>query len=105
MTVGAAGGPTIITQVVQALVRRIDLGLPLADAIGQRRIHHQWSPDELRIEAKLDERLRQSLQARGHTLKETRNMGVTQAIIFDPGGHKQFLGVFDPRIPGQAAGP
>jgi gamma-glutamyltranspeptidase/glutathione hydrolase len=105
MTVGAAGGPTIITQVVQALVRRIDLGLPLSEAIGQPRIHHQWSPDELRIEARLDERLKQSLQARGHQLKETRNMGVSQAILFDADGLKQFLGVFDPRIPGLAAGP
>ena len=32
LTVGAAGGPTIITQVVQALVRRLDLGLPLDQA-------------------------------------------------------------------------
>ena len=104
MTVGAAGGPTIITQVVQALVRRVDLGLPLADAIGQARIHHQWSPDEVRLESKLPGHLKDSLKSRGHKLKETKNMGVSQAIVFDH-ETKQFLGVFDPRIPGRAAGP
>src|SRR5205814_2637542 len=50
LTIGAAGGPTIISQVVQGLVRRFDLGIPLPDALAQPRIHHQWSPDLLRVE-------------------------------------------------------
>jgi len=33
-TVGAAGGPTIIMQVVKAIVARLDWGLPPRDAIG-----------------------------------------------------------------------
>src|SRR5439155_9751119 len=49
LTLGAAGGPTIITQVVQTLVRRLDLNLPLDQALAQPRIHHQWSPDAVRI--------------------------------------------------------
>jgi gamma-glutamyltranspeptidase/glutathione hydrolase len=104
MTVGAAGGPTIITQVVQALVRTIDLDQPLAQALGDARIHHQWSPDQVRIESRLPDVLQQALASRGHKLHEVKNMGVSQAIRFDLASG-QFLGVHDPRIPGKAAGP
>jgi gamma-glutamyltranspeptidase/glutathione hydrolase len=104
LTLGAAGGPTIISQVVQALVRRIDLGLPLDQALGQPRIHHQWSPDAVRIESRLDQSLQQALTTRGHKLTPIGSMGVTQAILFDRTSG-QFLGLHDPRIPGKAAGP
>jgi gamma-glutamyltranspeptidase/glutathione hydrolase len=104
LTVGAAGGPTIITQVVQALVRRLDLGLPLPEALAQPRIHHQWSPDAVRIESRLDDALRSALTSRGHKLTPIANMGVSQAILFDK-ATGQFLGVHDPRVPGKAAGP
>jgi gamma-glutamyltranspeptidase/glutathione hydrolase len=104
MTLGAAGGPTIISQVVQAIVRATDLGLPLDQALAQPRIHHQWSPDIVRVESRLDDALKQALQRRGHKLDETGDMGVSQAIMFDP-TTKQFLGVHDPRVPGKAAGP
>lgn len=104
MSVGAAGGPTIITQSLQALIRTIDLGLPLDQAVALPRIHHQWSPDEVRIEARLPAEIQKSLNDRGHMLNDVKNMGVTQAIMFDP-KTGQFLGVHDPRIPGKAAGP
>jgi len=104
MTVGAAGGPTIITQVLQALVRTIDLDQPLVQALGDPRIHHQWSPDEVRLESRLPAELKQSLQDRGHKLHEIKNLGVSQAIFFDR-QTKQFIGLHDPRIAGKGAGP
>ncbi len=104
LTVGAAGGPTIITQVLQALVRRFDLGLPLDQALAQPRIHHQWSPDTVRIESKLGQSLQNALTSRGHKLTPVANMGVSQAIEFNP-ATRQFLGLPDPRIPGKASGP
>ena len=104
MTLGAAGGPTIITQVVQALVRTIDLQMPLEQAVGEPRLHHQWSPDQVRIESKLSGELQSDLVGRGHRLKKINSMGVTQAIAFDR-ETGQFIGVFDPRVPGKAAGP
>ena len=104
LSVGAAGGPTIITQALQALVRTIDLGLPLDQAVAQPRIHQQWSPDEVRIESRLPAEIQKSLTGRGHKLNDVRNMGVTQAISLDR-ATGQFLGVHDPRVPGKAAGP
>ncbi len=41
LTVGAAGGPKIITQVLLALIRTLDLGEDLPSAIAAPRIHHQ----------------------------------------------------------------
>jgi gamma-glutamyltranspeptidase / glutathione hydrolase len=104
LSVGAAGGPTIITQVVQALVRRLDLNLPLDQALAQPRIHHQWSPDTVRIESRLDDSLQEALTGRDHKLTPVSNMGVSQAIERDAASG-QFLGVHDPRVPGKAAGP
>lgn len=104
MTVGAAGGPTIITQVVLALIRRLDLKQPLAEAIGGPRWHHQWSPDQLRVEAKLDPVVLAGLTAWGHPLKVTQSMGVSQGITLDR-ATGEFTGVSDPRVHGQAAGP
>ncbi len=104
LTVGAAGGPTIITQVLQALVRKIDLEMPLDQALALPRIHHQWSPDAVRIESKLEESLQKALTSRGHKLTPVANMGVSQAIELDRSTGK-FLGLHDPRVPGKAAGP
>jgi gamma-glutamyltranspeptidase/glutathione hydrolase len=102
-TVGAAGGPKIITQVVLALVRQIDFGMPLIQAVSEPRIHHQWRPDQLSIEAKLDPQVRAGLLDRGHTIEELDTGGVTQAIRWLP-EESVFLGVHDPRVPGKAAG-
>lgn len=104
LTVGAAGGPTIISQVLQTLVRTLDLKIPLPDAVAQPRIHHQWSPDSLRVENGLEETIRQGLASRGHRLTPVARMGVCQSILFNP-DKKEFLGVHDPRTPGKAAGP
>ena len=104
MTLGAAGGPTIISQVLLAIVRRFDLGLSLEDSLAQPRFHHQWSPDELRLEASAPIELQQDLETRGHKLKAVAAIGTAQGIVWDEKA-KHFRGVHDPRVPGKAAGP
>jgi gamma-glutamyltranspeptidase/glutathione hydrolase len=102
-TVGAAGGPKIITQVVLAIVRQIDFAMPLQQAVADPRIHHQWRPEHLSIEAKLDPQVRAGLLDRGHKIEELDTGGVTQAIRWLP-DQRIFLGVHDPRVPGKAGG-
>jgi gamma-glutamyltranspeptidase / glutathione hydrolase len=102
-TVGAAGGPKIITQALLAIVRQIDFGMPLHEAVAAPRIHHQWRPDHIFIESKLDKETRAGLLKRGHKLEELDSGGVTQAIRWLP-IERVFLGVHDPRVPGKAAG-
>jgi len=103
MTVGAAGGPTIITQVVLAIVNRVDLGLPLADAVAAQRFHHQWVPDRLRVERAFDVELLEELRKKGHQVDATGSGGVTQAIAIES-ADGPLMGVHDPRVPGSAAG-
>jgi gamma-glutamyltranspeptidase/glutathione hydrolase len=103
MTVGAAGGPKIITQVVLAIVNHLDLQMPLDDAVAAPRFHHQWTPDELMVEHTLDPAIQRRLRRFGHRVREESSVGVTQAIGVTEDA--RFLGVHDPRIPGKAAGP
>lgn len=95
MTVGAAGGPTIITQVVQAIINRLDLGLPLEEALIKSRIHQQWRPNLLFVESNLPAGIRQELVNKGHTLKELGPYGSTQAIALIDG---KLVAVAEPRL-------
>ncbi|MGI8980148.1 MAG: gamma-glutamyltransferase [Pirellulaceae bacterium] len=104
MTLGAAGGPTIISQVLLAIVRRFDLGFSLEDSLAQPRFHHQWSPDELRIETAAADDFKKDLEARGHKLKAVAAIGTAQGIVWDERA-KHYRGAHDPRVPGKAAGP
>lgn len=103
MTVGAAGGPKIITQALLAIIRRIDLGMPVDEAVGHKRFHHQWSPDLLMLEEGFDKDIAESLKKRGHRLRFSGTSGITQAIVLDS-DQGILTGVHDPRTPGQAAG-
>ena len=105
LTLGAAGGPTIISQVVTAIVNYVDLGMPLDESVAASRFHHQWSPDRLVLEQSVPGPLAEALRRRGHTTELTESMGVTQAIARwpKPDG-KQLIGVHDPRVPGLAVG-
>lgn len=104
LSVGAAGGPTIITQTLLAIINAVDFGRDPAEALAQPRFHQQWSPDELRIEKKFPAELRRELERRGHKLKELESFGACQMVGRTPDG-KAFTGAHDPRVTdGKAAG-
>ncbi|MFL6374594.1 MAG: gamma-glutamyltransferase [Pyrinomonadaceae bacterium] len=48
--VGAAGGPRIISAVLQVIINVIDHDMRIQQALDSPRIHHQWMPDELLVE-------------------------------------------------------
>lgn len=101
LTVGAAGGPKIITQVVLAITGVVDGRMPLAEAIAQPRWHHQWRPDRLQFESTMPIGTALPLQERGHQLSVLSSGGVSQGISINSRG--QLTAVRDPRIPGKAA--
>jgi len=103
MTVGAAGGPRIISQALLTIVQHLDLGMSLFDAVATPRCHHQWRPDRLMVEDNFDADLIKQLQRRGHEIQKLSYVGVTQAIAFDT-QEKHFIGVYDPNVKGKAAG-
>lgn len=83
MCVGASGGSRIITAVTQQLWNVLARDLLAADAIRVPRVHHQGEPDRLRVEEvrPVGQEARARLEARGHTLEETRNVAVTQLLV------------------------
>ena len=106
LTAGAAGGPKIITQAVLTLIRFLDLKMPLEEAVGRPRYHHQWKPDQVVVEARMDADVVRRLEAMGHRIVRSRSGGVTQAIAWRAGlgGTGEFVGVADPRAAGKAQG-
>lgn len=99
LSLGAAGGPTIITQTVLNLSGVIDSALTLDAALASPRIHHQWTPDQLRIEKSWPKEVMEKLEAMGHKLSPVTFSGNSNAVgFFD----NQFIGVSEPRVPGEA---
>jgi gamma-glutamyltranspeptidase/glutathione hydrolase len=102
MTVGAAGGPKIITQVLLAIIRVLDFDQPLPEAVEGHRFHHQWRPNVVSYEKGLVPEVVEGLRKRGHVVKEIDSGGRTQAIAVTHDG--KLVGVADPRSSGKAAG-
>jgi gamma-glutamyltranspeptidase/glutathione hydrolase len=102
-SVGAAGGPTIISQALLAILCTIDFGLPPGEALAQPRFHHQWQPDELRLEKTVPASVRDTLAKRGHKVKVVETIGAVQAIAAG-GKSGTLIGTPDPRGEGQAEG-
>ncbi len=77
---GAAGGPRIITATTQVLLNLIHRNQTPAVAVQAPRLHHQWLPDVLDLEPRLQRDLSQALTALGHTTQARTNSAVTQAV-------------------------
>ena len=103
IALGAAGGPKIISAVLQEIVDMIDLGETPAQAVATPRIHEQWSPDQLYVEKKLPDDLKKNLAARGHKISELPQQAISQIVARTPDG-KSFTGAADPRSNGTAEG-
>ena len=101
MSIGAAGGPTIITQVLLGLLHSLDHGMPPAEALAQPRLHHQWKPDRVKVEEAAGDELAAALEALGHDVRREPAFGACQIIRRAGGG--TFSGASDPRVHGCAS--
>ncbi len=102
LSCGAAGGPKIITTTLQNLVRVIDLGMTIDQALAAPRVHHQWSPDVLAYEEAMSDSVVQQLSELGHKLEKGKALAVAQGIQKAADG--MLRAASDPRVPSQAAG-
>ncbi|PIQ95636.1 MAG: gamma-glutamyltransferase [Nitrospinae bacterium CG11_big_fil_rev_8_21_14_0_20_56_8] len=100
LATGSPGGSQIITTTLQVILNVIDHGMNLAAATNGLRIHHQWLPDELKVEPGLDPRAKRYLEERGHPLVVSSPMGAAMSVI---GTKEGFYGAADPRRPGSMA--
>ena len=96
LVTGSPGGPRIITTVLETIVNTIDYGMNPAEAAATLRFHHQWTPDELRLEKGFSQDTLALLQAKGHKIAVKPAMGRTQTIQVQGG---LLLGASDPRNP------
>ena len=96
MVLGAPGGSTIITAVLQVFQNVADYGMTLPEAVAAPRFHHQWLPDEILVEPDaLAGGTRDSLSAMGYQFREVNAMAVVKAILVLPDGRLQAAA--DPR--------
>ncbi|MBD2446159.1 gamma-glutamyltransferase [Nostoc sp. FACHB-152] len=104
MAVGAPGGSTIITQVLQVILNVLEYNMDVGAAVSVPRIHNQWLPDELRVEPwGLDALTLQDLRRRGHNIKEEKApWGNANAIAVTADGSLEAAA--DPRGEGSPRG-
>ncbi|MFN6517601.1 MAG: gamma-glutamyltransferase [Nostoc sp. CreGUA01] len=103
MAAGAPGGSTIITQVLQVILNVLEYNMDVGAAVSVPRIHHQWLPDELRVESwGLDALTLEDLRRRGHKIKQTAPWGNSNAIAVTADGTLE--GAADPRSEGSPRG-
>ena len=96
LVVGTPGGSTIITSVLQAILGVVDYGLNAQQAVAAPRLHHQWLPDEIKVEAgALLPAAQDTLRARGYRLKASEPWGRLDIIRILPDGTLE--GGADPR--------
>lgn len=95
LVTGSPGGSRIITTVLQMVVNSIDFGMNVAEATNAPRFHHQWLPDQLRVEKGFSPDTLQRLEAKGQHVKVLPAMGSTQSIMIGPDG--MLYGASDPR--------
>ena len=94
---GSPGGSRIITTTLQVISNVIDHGMNVAEATHAPRVHHQWLPDELRVEDGLSPDTIRLLEQRGQKVVIKNAMGSTQSIMVTEGG---LYGASDPRRAG-----
>lgn len=103
MATGSPGGSTIITTVLQVILNVLEYDMDAGAAVSAPRIHHQWLPDQLRVEPfGLDVATLRELRRRGHKISEQSPWGNANAIVVTP--NNQLQGAADPRGEGSPRG-
>ena len=102
LVTGSPGGSRIISAVLQVVLNTIDFDMNVAAAVSAPRLHHQWLPDEVRVEQGFSETTLAALRERGHRVIAPLGQTSANSIAVTPDG---LLGAPDPRTRGaEAAG-
>ncbi|MFI0428681.1 gamma-glutamyltransferase [Mariniflexile sp. HMF6888] len=90
MSVGTPGGSTIITSVLQTILNVYEFNMTMQEAVNAPRFHHQWLPDEIRMEPNsFDEGTIKKLKALGYFIneKDAPVIGKVDGILILEDGH------------------
>lgn len=100
LVTGSPGGSRIISTVLQVVLNTFDFDMNIAAAVSAPRLHHQWLPDEIRIERGFPAATLDALRAKGHTVVEPLGQTSANSILVTQNG---LLGAPDPRTRGSYA--
>jgi gamma-glutamyltranspeptidase/glutathione hydrolase len=100
LVTGSPGGSRIISAVLQVVVDVLDYKMDVAAAVAAPRVHHQWMPDEVRVERGFPQETLDALREKGHRVIEPLGQTSANSIAVTPNG---LLGAPDPRTRGAAA--
>ena len=101
LVLGTPGGPTIITAALQVILNVIDFGMNVQDAVDFPRVHHQWKPDQLDVEAGVSPDTITLLKRMGYLVEDARALARVEAIEVSDGW---LQGGHDRRGTGKAGG-
>ncbi|MBP9221969.1 MAG: gamma-glutamyltransferase, partial [Chitinophagales bacterium] len=68
MVIGTPGGSTIITSVFQNILNVIEFDMTMQESINAPRFHHQWVPDEIKLENNFDKTTADALTKQGYKI-------------------------------------
>jgi len=102
LVTGSPGGRTIINTVACVVTNIIDFEMDIRAAVDAPRQHHQWFPDELKLEDKNAD-LTKKLEGFGHKIGSDPKQGDAHSIWIDP-KTGVYHGAADKRLNGKAAG-
>ena len=101
--IGSPGGRTIINTTMQLILNVVEFGMSIPEAVAAPRIHHQWLPDRIRIEANgISEKIQSQLEQMGHIVQLGGRQGSANSIGIDLSTGER-LGAPDPRSPDSGA--
>ncbi len=99
---GSPGGRTIINTVFTIVLGVTEYGLTGREAVDLARMHHQWLPDRVSIEAgRVPDETLAALKALGHEVRTPERQGDAHSIWIAPNGTP--YGVHDKRTPDSKA--
>jgi gamma-glutamyltranspeptidase/glutathione hydrolase len=102
LVTGSPGGSRIISTVLQVIVNVLDYHMDVGAAVAAPRLHHQWMPDEVRIERGFPDDVLAELKNKGHHIVEPMGQTSANSILVTSNG---LLGAPDPRTRGTEAAP
>jgi gamma-glutamyltranspeptidase/glutathione hydrolase len=95
MVIGTPGGSTIITSVFQNILNVFEFDMTMQESINAPRFHHQWVPDEIKLENNFDKTTADALTKQGYKIVFRAPMGRVDAILLYD--NKMMEGGADPR--------
>ncbi len=107
LVTGSPGGRTIINTVLCMVLNVVDFDMEIRQAVDAPRLHHQWFPDQVRLEPALAQDFAgavEQLRQRGHSIADKiEPQGDAHSIWIDP-RTGELVGAADRRESGSAAG-